>query len=599
MLADVSGARAKVLLIDDAREIHALFRVHLKGLPVELLHAYSGREGLEIAQREPPALILLDYRMPDMDGMAVLARLKDDPALAAIPVMLVTATDDPETISRAFALGAADYVQKPVCAAEVKARVSRELHTQQLMSELRRRAYHDILTGLPNRALLANHLQRAIERRRREPGHRFAVLFFDFDRFKNINDSLGHDVGDMLLKEVAIRFERCVPSVCAGLGSGASSTVARLGGDEFVVLLDGLTDPQDAVKLAEELLKALSQSYRLGEHQVFSTASVGIVTSELGHETVDEVLRDADTALYAAKDAGKARFAVFDRSMRTRVQRRLEIENALHQAVEERQFFLLYQPIVSLTTGRLESVEALIRWRHPERGVIAPDQFIPLAEEMGLIVPIGDWVLDEACRQFASWRAASEELAPRSISVNLARQQLLVEDFAQRVDQVLERTGVSRSNLYLEVTESEMMRDVTATTRALAGLKDLGVRIQMDDFGTGHSSLACLRDFPLDVLKIDRSFVVTIGAGRDLMAVLNAIIELAHDLRMKTVAEGIETPEQVAGLQALNCDLGQGYYFARPLPAEEIPRFAAERNLRVEGREVGDERLASGTLRHA
>ncbi|HEY8519051.1 MAG TPA: EAL domain-containing protein [Gammaproteobacteria bacterium] len=585
MLADVSGAPSKVLLIDDAREIHALFRVHLKGLPLELLHAYSGREGLELAERDPPALILLDYHMPDMDGMAVLARLKDDPALAAIPVMLVTGTEDQETISRAFALGAADYVRKPVCAAEVKARVSRELHTQQLMRELTRRAYHDSLTGLPNRALLASHVQRAIERRRREPQHRFAVLFFDFDRFKNINDSLGHDVGDMLLKEVAVRFQRCVPSVCAALG-GVSSTVARLGGDEFVVLLDGLRQPQDAVKLAEELLKALSQSYRLGEHQVFSTASVGIVTSELGHETVDEVLRDADTALYAAKDAGKARFAVFDRSMRTRVQRRLAIENALHQAVEERQFFLLYQPIVSLTTGRMESVEALIRWRHPERGVIAPDQFIPVAEETGLIVPIGEWVLEEACRQFASWRAESEALAPRSISVNLARQQLLVDDFARRVDQVVLRTGISRSSLYLEVTESEMMRDVAATTQALAALKDLGVRIQMDDFGTGHSSLACLRDFPLDVLKIDRSFVVTIGAGRDLMAVLNAIIELAHDLRMKTVAEGIETPEQVAGLQALNCDLGQGYYFARPLPAEEIPRFAAERNRHVDARDA-------------
>lgn len=278
--------------------------------------------------------------------------------------------------------------------------------------------------------------------------------------------------------------------------------------------------------------------------------------------------------MYEAKFAGKGRYAVFNRSMRTRVQRRLAIESALHLAVEHGQFVLRYQPIVCLSTGRVESVEALIRWRHPERGLLNPDQFIPVAEEMGLIVPIGDWVLREACRQFAEWQRLDVH-TPASISVNLSRQQLLVPRYVDRVEQILAETGVARDYLHLEVTESEMMRDISTTTAALAGLKELGVRIQMDDFGTGHSSLACLRDFPLDVLKIDRSFVVTMGAGRDLMAVLNAIIELAHDLDMKTVAEGIESAEQVVSLQALNCDYGQGFYFAKLMRSEEVLAFVA------------------------
>jgi len=357
MIGAAAARASKVLLIDDAPEIHALFSALLKTLPIELVHAHSGRDGLDAASAQRPALILLDYQMPDMDGMAVLTTLKRDAELASIPVMLVTGADDQKTVSEAFRLGAVDYIRKPVCAAEVKARISRELHSQALMSELSRRAYHDTLTGLPNRALLAEQIERAIERRRREPGHHFAVLFFDFDRFKNVNDSLGHDVGDKLLIEIAERFRRNLRGRDMVSRDGGGSTIARIGGDEFVVLLDGIASPRDAEAVADRLLKAFAQSYRLGEHEVFSSASVGIVTSELGHQTVDALLRDADTAMYEAKSAGKGRYAMFDRSMRMRVKRQLAIESALHQAIEQRQFELHYQPIICLTTGRVESVE--------------------------------------------------------------------------------------------------------------------------------------------------------------------------------------------------------------------------------------------------
>lgn len=439
---------------------------------------------------------------------------------------------------------------------------------QRAVGELEHQATHDGLTGLPNRSGLTERIEEAVRSCTGTP-RRAVLLFVDLDHLKPVNDSLGHAAGDILLRTVADR-----------LVARVGPRVTRFGGDEFVVLLEGLSSPGDAESIAGRLLEAFAQGYQLGEHEVFSTASVGIVTSELGHETVAALLRDADTAMYEAKSAGRGRYAVFDRSMRMRVKRKLEIESALYQAIEQQQFVLHYQPIICLTTGRVESVEALIRWKHPKRGLLYPDRFVSIAEEVGLIVPIGDWVLREAVRQFAEWQSRGAH-APSSVSVNLARQQLLVPRFVERVEQILAEAGVARSDLYLEVTESEMMRDAVATTAVLKALQELGVRIQMDDFGTGHSSLACLRDFPFDVLKIDRSFVQSMGDGRDLMAVLNAIIELAHDLDMRTVAEGIESAEQVISLQALNCDFGQGYYFAKPLPAEEIPAFTERMNTGV------------------
>jgi EAL domain-containing protein (putative c-di-GMP-specific phosphodiesterase class I) len=306
---------------------------------------------------------------------------------------------------------------------------------------------------------------------------------------------------------------------------------------------------------------------------VYSTASIGIVTSAMSAESADDVLRDADTAMYEAKITGKGKYVVFDVSMRQRVQNRLNLEIDLRKALDQHQLFLMYQPIVSLQNGRIESFEALVRWQHPQRGLIAPGEFIPIAEDTGLILTIGDWVLREACAQFVAWRKSAGPAAPRSVSVNLSRKQLAQPNLPQMVRQILEQTGMTPGCLHLEVTESATMKDAVAATRVLRAIKDIGVKLDMDDFGTGYSSLACLHQFPIDVLKIDRSFVANIDRGRDLAALVHAVAQLARNLNISVVAEGIETANQALILQSLECEFGQGYLFSRPLMADQVAGF--------------------------
>jgi EAL domain-containing protein (putative c-di-GMP-specific phosphodiesterase class I) len=327
------------------------------------------------------------------------------------------------------------------------------------------------------------------------------------------------------------------------------------------------------------MLLAFAQPYQLGPHKVYSTASIGIVTSAMPAESADDVLRDADTAMYEAKLAGKGQYIVFDVSMRQRVQKRLNLENELRQAVEASQLFLMYQPIVSLQTGQIESFEALLRWNHLERGLISPGEFIPIAEDTGLILPIGEWVLREACGQFARWRASLGPAAPRSVSVNLSRSQLALSDLPETIRRVLEETGMAPECLHLEVTESAVMKDASAVIQMLRAIKAIGVKLDMDDFGTGYSSLACLQEFPIDVLKIDRSFVANIDRGRDFTALVQAVAQLARNLKISVVAEGIETVEQALVLQSLECDFGQGYLFSKPLMADAVPTFRVHAGL--------------------
>jgi diguanylate cyclase (GGDEF)-like protein/PAS domain S-box-containing protein len=442
-----------------------------------------------------------------------------------------------------------------------------------LEAELKASARTDRLTGLPNRALLCDRLQMAVLRARRLTDYHFAVLFLDFDRFKTINDSLGHQVGDLLLQQIAQRLRTTVRSGDSLSRQARQHTTARLGGDEFVVLLDGLADPADAAAVAERLLTSLAQPYYAGDHKVYATASVGIVTSAMPAAGPDDLLRDADTAMYEAKLAGRGQYVVFDIAMRERVQNRLHLENDLRQAVDAGQLFLMYQPIVSLQTGQVEGFEALVRWKHPARGLISPGQFIPIAEDTGLIIPVGEWVLRQACAQFVRWRQSMGPAAPPSINVNLSRNQLVLPDLAERIKTILEQTGMAPGDLHLEVTESAVMKDAAAATGVLRAIHDLGVKVDMDDFGTGYSSLACLHQFPLDVLKIDRSFVANIDRGRDFAALVHAVTQLAQNLNIKVVAEGIETLNQLLVLQSLDCELGQGYWFSKPLMPDQVPSF--------------------------
>ncbi len=439
---------------------------------------------------------------------------------------------------------------------------------QQLIQQLHALAFHDVLTGLPNRGSILSSIQDAIHRN--DDDH-FALLFMDFDGFKLINDSLGHEAGDALLKEIACRLQNNFREM-------DRMQAARLGGDEFVVLLEGLDRPADAIKVAERLLHVLSKSYKLGSNLIYSTASIGIVTNECRYQSASDMLRDADLAMYEAKSSGKARFVCFDRSQREKVQSRLSIENDLRDALSKDEFVLAYQPIVSLETGRMAGVEVLLRWIHPKRGLVGPDTFISVAEETGMIVSIGSWVIDEACRQFAEWQNALPAAdRPPCVHVNVSRIQLMSANLVKVVDESLARHAVPPECLHLEVTESVIMNDPKFTITVLNNLRQLGVKIDMDDFGTGYSSLSCLHEFPIDVLKIDRTFVANVTRVRDFSALLHAVLTLADNLNLQVVAEGIEHLDQLATLQALGCGYGQGYLFAKPMPADEVGRFAASR----------------------
>jgi diguanylate cyclase (GGDEF)-like protein/PAS domain S-box-containing protein len=418
-------------------------------------------------------------------------------------------------------------------------------------------ALHDSLTGLPNRNLFLDRLGQAAARRRRHDDYHFAVLFFDLDRFKLVNDSLGHLVGDRLLVGLAKRLESCLRS---------EDTVARLGGDEFAILLDEIQDARDATRVAERIQEELRHSFALDGHEVFSTASIGITLDDDRDRPPEELLRDADTAMYRAKAQGRDRHEIFDDAMHARAVAVLKLETDLRLAFERGELRLVYQPIVSLATGDVVGLEALVRWQHPERGLLTPDQFVPLAEETGLIVPLGHFVLREACRTAEHWRRARPGL---SISVNLSAREFAQVGLIDRIAGLLAEFGLPPSHLRIEITESLIMEDPEAAVARCSALRAMGVGIDIDDFGTGYSSLSYLRRFPVDALKIDRSFVAGMDGRAEDQEIVRAIVSLAKALAIMIVAEGIESPEQLARLRQLGCELGQGYLFAQPLEAAE------------------------------
>jgi len=425
--------------------------------------------------------------------------------------------------------------------------------------QLQHMAFHDALTGLPTRALVTNHLEQALVRAERVSGC-VAVLFIDLDNFKLINDSLGHGAGDQLLVALAARLQACIRP---------QDTAARLGGDEFIVLLDEVFAPSAATEIANRIAEALSTAFVLGNLNLVVTASIGVAVSSPG-DRAESVLRNADLALYEAKAAGKSRCALFDPSMERDAVNRLELQTDLRLALEQHQFQLMYQPIVSLVDGRVTGVEALLRWHHPTRGVISPTEFISIAEETGLIVPIGQWVLEEACRKARAWQLSYGRASSPMMSVNLSARQFQRPELAGNIREVLLETGLDPRCLTVEITESALMRDAETTFTTLRVLKDLGVQVAIDDFGTGYSSLSYLKRFPVDILKIDRSFVDGLGQDPQDTAIVQSIVALAKTLSLRITAEGIETPSQRAHLQELGCDLGQGYLFARPLAPHEV-----------------------------
>ena len=435
---------------------------------------------------------------------------------------------------------------------------------------LRTAAEQDRLTGLPNRSMLTQRLEQLAERARAEPGFRFALLFLDFDRFKLVNDTLGHDAGDELLVALGLRLRGAL-SAAGPDAVAAGSMVARFGGDEFVYIAAGIENTDEARSLADRLQLALAAPYRVKGHDLHSTASIGIALGEGPCAVPHELLRNADIAMYEAKRAGRCTTVVFDHAMHARLTRALRVEAGLRSAVQREEFSVVYQPIVDLDSGRMSSVEALLRWHSPDIGAVSPNEFIPIAEESGQIIAIGEWVLRRACRQWTQWQQQDAAAAPAGMSVNLSRVQMALGNrLLLVVRSALEDAAMPASALQLEITEREVMKDPAGARELMIGLSALGVRLAMDDFGTGTSSLGCLRDYPFDTIKIDKAFVTDLGRDPHVLAVAHATVNVIENLGMVSVAEGIEDPAEVAMLQAMGCRYGQGYFFARPMAADKL-----------------------------
>jgi diguanylate cyclase (GGDEF)-like protein len=560
-----------VLLVEDDPSYAEVLREQLAyawGDAISLRRCESLADAVRAVHDDAPDCVLLDLRLPDSEGVESITTLRA--AAPDVPIVVLTALDEETVGLEAMQAGAQDHLLKADSDGRLVGRAVRyAVERSRFERQLDYQALHDSLTGLPNRLLLLDHLELAL-RRAGQADSSVAVLFLDIDRFKLVNDSLGHGAGDRILIETAQTLEAIMRP---------QDTVGRFGGDEFAVVCDGVTGERDVGMVAETIGQALAEPVLVGGREVFLSASIGIALSRRnGEGSAEDLVRAAEVALDRAKEKGGGRWELFDSGMQRRALRRLEMEHDLYRAIERDELLVLYQPQVRCADRVLSGVEALVRWEHPSRGLIGPQEFVPLAEETGLITPIGAWVLEQACRQAHEWRAARPE-APLHVSVNLSVLQLTQPDLVGAVTAVLERTGIGRGELCLEVTETTMMRDPGATLATLLELKQLGVDISIDDFGTGYSSLGYLSRLPIDELKIDRQFISGMDEPSN-ARIVSALIGLSHALGLKVVAEGVERPEHVTELTALGCDVAQGWLFGKALPAEQISEILSDVPLR-------------------
>ncbi|MFH1661379.1 MAG: EAL domain-containing protein [Pseudomonadota bacterium] len=546
-----------VLVVDDDRSTRAALRhaLHLSGFHVE--EAGDGSEALNWLESNVADVILMDALMPIMDGFAACAILKSHSRWKDIPILMITALEDRQSIEHAFEVGASDFIPKPIHLSVVNQRVRRVIEATRAERHVHHLAYNDTLTGLPNRQLFMEQLAQAIERATTRDSM-LAVLFLDLDRFKFVNDTLGHEVGDKLLAAMAQRLKGCVRT---------DDCVARLGGDEFTVLLDEIPHPSIAASVAQNICRTVSAPIVIDGREIVVTTSVGISLYPQDGPDLSRLLRHADTAMYRAKHSGSG-FCYYEATMESAVSDRLKIENDLRHALEREEFSVFYQPVVDTVTGEISGLEALVRWMHPEQGIVSPADFIPIAEETGLILPLGEFVLRSACRQTKAWQ--DNGMANLHVAVNLSAKQLEQPDLHAIILSALDESGLPASSLVLEITESVLMARAAESIGLLRELRKLGISLSIDDFGTGYSSLSYLKHLPANTLKIDRSFVQDIPHDEDAVAIVTGILALAHSLRMKVVAEGVETEAQHQTLARLECDYLQGYLFSKPLPAELV-----------------------------
>ncbi len=582
-----------VLLVDDRPENLLALEASLEPLGQRLVLAESGDAALRAVLDDQFAVILMDIRMPGLDGFETMKMLKQREKSRDTPIIFLSAFPEQHHVLNSYSAGAVDYILKPFEPEALRSKVQvfvtlrqNQLALEQARADLEQRvqertaelaalnqrlfeqAHHDKLTGLANRALFMEHLSNAVARSKRRANPTFAVMMIDVDKFKQINDTLGHLVGDALLAGIAHRLDDCLREV---------DTAARTGGDEFTILLDGIADLKDATRTADRIQQTLALPFEIDGKEVFASASVGIAVMDARYQNGEELLRDADAAMYRAKDHGRARYQVFDTGMHSTVTAALQLEADLARAVDRHELVLEYQPIVRVADGALESFEALVRWNHPTLGRLGPNEFIPTAEETGMIRGIGHWVLAQACAQLAVWQREKPDL---TISVNISPHQFAQPDLPDAVSEIIASSKVTTGCLKLEVAEAAIMPRVPFAERTLARLRELGVKISLEDFGVGYSSVNLLHELPISRVKIDRSFVQRIGTPGERPEIVQAIVTLAHNLGLDVTAKGVETTAQLQRVRELGCESAQGFAIARPLSAgdaTEFVRTASER----------------------
>jgi len=603
-----AGVRHRLLIVDDVSDNRTLLTRRFERRGFEVVEADSGFAAIELIDQQSFDLVLLDVMMPGIDGIETLKRIRSQKSASALPVIMVTAKTGSNDIVDALELGANDYVTKPVdfavAFARVNTQISRKRAEQQVAlaneelskanQDLERRveertsrlidanqrlkveiatreesqarsqylAYHDSLTGLGNRLLFKEQLEEAL-RDVSTTAHPLAVLFLDLDGFKAINDTLGHSIGDLLLKSIAVRIRNILQP---------TDRIARLGGDEFAILQTSVPQPGSSIALAEKLIEIIGQSCSIDGHDVIVGASVGIALAGSGDNNTESLIKSADLAMYSAKSDGRGTYRMFDPKMDAIVQTRRVLERDMRNALALDGFRLFYQPLVNLQTKKVTGFEALMRWQHPERGHVPPSEFIPVAEEMGLIVQLGEWALRQACAEAMDWPDGI------SVSVNLSPLQFSKGNLVSTVMSALASSGLPASRLELEITESVLLERSERNISILNQLRGFGVRISMDDFGTGYSSIGYLRSFPFDKIKIDQSFVRDLLVDEGSLAIVRAIAGLGVSFGMITTAEGVETEEQMRRLSLEGCIEVQGYLFSKPVPAQEIALLLEDLN---------------------
>ena len=577
--------RAKILVCDDDQNVRLLTRNCLEAEGMNVVEAADGHESLKVFEAERPDLIFLDVEMPGMTGLEVCQRIRALPQGKSIPIMIVTGSDDRESIDQGFDAGATQYKTKPVNWSLLGRDVQYMLRASNAFNALKRQedrlrylAYYDPLTNLPNRRSFNEQLNRILKRSQRR-GSNAALLFIDLDHFKRINDSIGHARGDHLLVEIAkrlsteLREDDAINYLTENNGDESAdpdmnTEIARLGGDEFTVVLSDVPNIAHIESVAKRLLDTLSEPIPLQSHNPVVTTSIGIAIFPHDGHNPETLVRNADTAMYVAKAAGRACYRFYDEEMNAQAVEHLKMEEELRDAMRNHELELRYQPQVDCKTGAVVSMEALVRWKHPVRGMVSPAEFIPVAERTGQIIELGQWVLGEVARNCLYWDSIG--LSNFRVSVNISPLQFNQGDLPRWIADFLGRSGLPPDRLELELTESAIMNDAETNIKKLEELKALGIDLAVDDFGTGYSSLSYLKRFPIDTLKIDQSFVADVDSA-DGAAIIDAIIALAKTLNLKVIAEGIETENQLSYLVEKECDLMQGYYFARPIYTEDVP----------------------------